>query len=158
MELTHPNIVRLHEYYKDAHTLYLVEEYCSGGTLEALIRDRAGRPMSPDNVALLLRQMLRGVLCCHAHGLTHRDLKPDNFVLASRDSAAALKLIDFGLSLWSHVPSECACDARDHPINAAPPMKPHPRNPTHGTPPTGHRHGHGRHARVLSARDVPGPR
>ena len=110
MELTHPNIVRLHEYYRDEDALYLVEEYCSGGTLESLMVERGGR-ISEDEVALLLRQMLRGVLCCHAHGLTHRDLKPDNFVLASKDTAAALKLIDFGLSLggtWSHVPSEYA--------------------------------------------------
>ena len=42
--------------------------------------------------------MLRGVLCCHAHGLSHRDLKPDNWVWQSRDRTAALKLIDFGLS------------------------------------------------------------
>ncbi len=110
MELTHPNIVRLFEYYRDADALYLVEEYCSGGTLESLIETRAGR-LSANECALLLRQMLRGVLCCHAHGLAHRDLKPDNFVLASRDAAAALKLIDFGLSqgdTWSHVPSEYA--------------------------------------------------
>ena len=108
MELTHPNIVRLFEYYRDDDTLYLVEEFCGGGTLERMMQERAGR-ISADEAALLLRQMLRGVLCCHAHGLTHRDLKPDNFVLASKDPAAALKLIDFGLTLggqWSHVPSE----------------------------------------------------
>ena len=110
MELTHPNIVRLFEYYRDTDALYLVEEYCSGGTLESLLKTRAGK-LSANECALLLRQMLRGVLCCHAHGLTHRDLKPENFVLASREPSAALKLIDFGLSLnttWSHVPTEYA--------------------------------------------------
>ena len=111
MKLTHPNIVRLHEYYEvDKEALYLVEEYCSGGTLEALLKKRGGR-MHADETAYMLRQMLRGVLCCHAHGLAHRDLKPDNFVLASKDSAAALKLIDFGLTLndtWTHVPSKYA--------------------------------------------------
>ena len=84
--------------------------YCSGGTLESLLKTRAGK-LSANECALLLRQMLRGVLCCHAHGLTHRDLKPENFVLASREPSAALKLIDFGLSLnttWSHVPTEYA--------------------------------------------------
>ena len=71
--------------------------YCSGGTLESLLKTRAGK-LSANECALLLRQMLRCVLCCHAHGLTHRDLKPENFVLASREPSAALKLIDFGLS------------------------------------------------------------
>ena len=111
MKLTHPNIVRLHEYYEvDKEALYLVEEYCSGGTLEGLLEKRGGR-MHADEAALMLRQMLRGVLCCHAHGLAHRDLKPDNFVLASKDPAAALKLIDFGLTLnetWTHVSSQYA--------------------------------------------------
>ena len=39
----------------------------------------------------MLRQVLRGVLCCHAHGLAHRDLKPDNFVFASRDASAGAR-------------------------------------------------------------------
>jgi len=43
--------------------------------------------------------MLRSVLCCHAHGLSHRDLKLDNYVFASSNDTAALKLIDFGLSV-----------------------------------------------------------
>ena len=43
MELTHPNIVRLHEYYRDEDALYLVEEYCSGGTLESRLKMRGGR-------------------------------------------------------------------------------------------------------------------
>ena len=50
----------------------------------------------------MLRHMLRSVLCCHAHGLSHRDLKLDNYVFASSNDTAALKLIDFGLSVvWA---------------------------------------------------------
>eukprot|EP00966_Prymnesium_polylepis_P069858 1624430-Prymnesium_polylepis.1 len=59
MELTHPNIVRLHEYYRDDDALYLVEEFCSGGTLANRLTERGGR-MDADEAALLLRQMLRG--------------------------------------------------------------------------------------------------
>lgn len=100
MELDHPNIVRLYEYYKDDHALYLVEELCSGGTLEQRLDEEGGR-LSADDAAIALRQMLRGLLCCHAHGMAHRDLKPDNFVYAtgSHDTSAALKMIDFGLSV-----------------------------------------------------------
>ena len=98
MELDHPNIVRLYEYYRSADTLYLVEEYCSGGTLEHRLEAAGGR-LAPDEAALAMRQMLRGLLCCHAHGLAHRDLKPDNFVFGSDHPSASLKMIDFGLSL-----------------------------------------------------------
>ena len=98
MALDHPNIVRLYEYYKDGHALYLIEEYCSGGTLEARIEASPRGRFTADDAAVALRQMLRGLVCCHAHGLAHRDLKPDNFVYGSRDPSSSLKMIDFGLS------------------------------------------------------------
>ena len=94
----HPNIVRLHGYYRGKDTLYLVEEFCSGGTLEARLKQRGGRLQAAE-AADVLRHMLRSVLCCHAHGLSHRDLKLDNYVYASSNDTAALKLIDFGLSV-----------------------------------------------------------
>ena len=98
MGLVHPNIVRLHGYYQSADTLYLVEEFCSGGTLEQRLKAAGGR-FSAAEAAVVMRHMLRSVLCCHAHGLSHRDLKLDNFVYAFKGESAALKLIDFGLSV-----------------------------------------------------------
>ena len=68
MSLTHPNIVRLYEYYRGTDKLILVEEYCSGGTLEERLAEQGGK-LRADEAAVVLRQMLRGVLCCHAHGL-----------------------------------------------------------------------------------------
>jgi len=98
MDLDHPNIVRLYEYYRTPDALYLVEEYCSGGTLEQRL-EKAGGRFSPQQSAVTLREMLRGLMCCHAHGFAHRDLKPDNFCYGSQDPSASLKMIDFGLSL-----------------------------------------------------------
>jgi calcium-dependent protein kinase len=95
MELNHPNIVRLYEYYRDDTRLFLVEEYCSGGTLEQRLESAGGR-FEADEAAVILRQMLRGLVCCHANGLLHRDIKPDNFVYGSADD---LKMIDFGLTI-----------------------------------------------------------
>jgi len=98
MDLDHPNIVRLYEYYRTPERLYLVEEYCSGGTLEQRLEAEGGR-FDAATAAVNLRQMLRGLLCCHAHGLAHRDLKPDNFCYGSAHESASLKMIDFGLSI-----------------------------------------------------------
>eukprot|EP00966_Prymnesium_polylepis_P094502 2187384-Prymnesium_polylepis.1 len=99
MDLDHPNVVRMYEYYCGDDVVHLVQEYCSGGTLEnRVLRSRGGR-LDAEEAAIVLRQILRALLCCHAHGLAHRDLKPDNFVYGSADESAALKLIDFGLSL-----------------------------------------------------------
>ena len=37
---------------------------------------------------------------CHKHGVMHRDLKPENFLFANKKETAALKAIDFGLSVF----------------------------------------------------------
>ena len=60
MELDHPNVVKLYEFYGgtcESSTLYLVEELCTGGTLESKIHDAGGR-LSSDMTAVYLRQML----------------------------------------------------------------------------------------------------
>lgn len=96
-DLDHPNIVRLIRYYQAAdERLFLIEELCTGETLENWMK--RSRTLHPDAAAVVMRQILRAVLCCHSHGIAHRDLKPDNFVFASPDERAELKLIDFGLT------------------------------------------------------------
>lgn len=37
---------------------------------------------------------------CHKHGVMHRDLKPENFLFANNKETAAIKAIDFGLSMF----------------------------------------------------------
>ena len=85
---------------RDDTRLFLVEEYCSGGTLTQPLQSAGGR-FEADEAAAVLRQMLRGLVCCHANGLVHRDIKPDNFVYGSadRDDSSSLKMIDFGLTI-----------------------------------------------------------
>ncbi|GKF39024.1 calcium-dependent protein kinase 7-like protein, partial [Tanacetum coccineum] len=40
------------------------------------------------------------MIMCHKHGVMHRDLKPENFLFANKKETAALKAIDFGLSVF----------------------------------------------------------
>lgn len=95
-DLDHPCIVRLFEYFDTKTELLLVEELCNGGSVEEFLSTRK-TAITYEQAALLLRQMLKAILCCHLHGLVHRDLKADNFMLAERDSTTTVKLIDFGL-------------------------------------------------------------
>ncbi|KAL8469026.1 hypothetical protein ACS0TY_032012 [Phlomoides rotata] len=37
---------------------------------------------------------------CHQNGVMHRDLKPANFLFANKNENSALKVIDFGLSVF----------------------------------------------------------
>merc|ERR1711904_488300 len=47
---------------------------------------------------ILLKHMLKAVYCCHAHKISHNDLKPENFVFSSNAEDSPLKMIDLGLA------------------------------------------------------------
>lgn len=96
--LNHPNVAGLYEYFKTSEELLLVQELCEGDPLEAKIERARGRGLGVRDAALALRQMLEAVRHCHERGFVHRDLKADNFVFASPEPSAELKLIDFGLA------------------------------------------------------------
>ena len=46
---------------------------------------------------MIARQILDGVGHAHAHGLVHRDLKPDNIMLVDMGGWERAKIVDFGL-------------------------------------------------------------
>jgi serine/threonine protein kinase len=94
--LDHPNVARLIEHYATQDEVLLVQELCSGTSLEARLH-KTGR-MRVEEAAEVMRQMLEAVHHCHKQNVVHRDLKADNFVVESEEGAAAVKLIDFGLA------------------------------------------------------------
>lgn len=100
--LQHPNIARL----LHADTLpdgaeYLVLEHVSGGSLRELL-NRQRAPLPIDHVLRFLLSTAEALAYAHAHGVIHRDVKPENLMLTSSPLCAetppALKLIDFGLA------------------------------------------------------------
>merc|ERR1719329_68522 len=73
-------------------------ECCSGGELYDSLMDEG--EYSQRRAAELFQQMAQAVNYCHQVGVTHRDLKLENFVFESRPTTkSVLKLIDFGLSV-----------------------------------------------------------
>jgi len=104
MQMDHANIIRLHEVYESANELYLVMDCCAGGELFDRIKEQPDGNYSEVDAAQVLRQACEGLKYMHAHKIAHCDLKPDNFLFASPDKNAALKIIDFG-----------KCDMRQRP-------------------------------------------
>ena len=94
--LDHPNVVKLFEVYQDKNWVFLVLEYLDGGELFDYITDRDH--LTEADAARFFKQMMSAIIYCHKNRICHRDLKPDNFMLASKDKDAYIKLIDFGLS------------------------------------------------------------
>jgi serine/threonine protein kinase len=70
---------------------------CAGGELFDRIKEQPDGNYSEVDAAQVLRQACEGLKYMHAHKIAHCDLKPDNFLFASPDKNAALKIIDFGM-------------------------------------------------------------
>lgn len=96
--LSHPNIVTVHDIGQDEHRHYIVMELVNGRTLKTLIReqlDREGTPLPVAHTLTLAIQICAGIGYAHRAGLIHCDVKPQN-VLVTRDDR--VKVADFGIA------------------------------------------------------------
>ncbi|RMZ86513.1 hypothetical protein DV736_g6261, partial [Chaetothyriales sp. CBS 134916] len=93
--LKHPNIVEYVDSHNHGHHIYIIMECISGGELQTELKARGS--LSEAEVQQIARQMLQALRYLHRRGITHRDIKPDNILIASR-SPLVVKLSDFGLS------------------------------------------------------------
>jgi serine/threonine protein kinase len=89
--LSHPNIVKVHDYGEHEGMPYLVMEYQEGGSLKA----RTGSPMSYTEAIRLLLPVARALEYAHSENIVHRDVKPAN-ILISRSGEPYLS--DFGIA------------------------------------------------------------
>ncbi|KAG0455189.1 hypothetical protein HPP92_024148 [Vanilla planifolia] len=93
----HPNVVSLKDTYEDDNAVHLVMELCEGGELFDRIVTRGH--YTERAAAAVTKTIVEVVQVCHNNGVMHRDLKPENFLYANNKENAALKAIDFGLSV-----------------------------------------------------------
>jgi len=90
-KLSHPNIVKVHDFGEYEGSPYLVMEYLHGGTLKA----RAGQAMAPVEAIHWLLPMARALDYAHRRNIIHRDVKPAN-ILITEDGEPMLT--DFGIA------------------------------------------------------------
>jgi tetratricopeptide (TPR) repeat protein len=89
--LSHPNLIGVYDYADGEERPYLVIEYVAGENLAQ--RMAGGSEVDPERLA---RELLGALAHIHRAGILHRDVKPQNVLLAPDGSA---KLIDFGIAL-----------------------------------------------------------
>ncbi len=96
-KLSHPNVVQLYDFGKSLDgRAFLAMELCAGQTLDARLRLGAIDWREAVRIGV---EATKALEAAHATGLVHRDLKPQNLMLADGESAApAVKLLDFGLA------------------------------------------------------------
>ncbi|KAH7422838.1 hypothetical protein KP509_12G028200 [Ceratopteris richardii] len=92
-ELKDPNIIEMIDVYPHKRNLHLVFEFMESD-LEAVIRDR-NIVLSAADIKSYMQMTLKGLAYCHKKWVLHRDLKPNNLLIASDGQ---LKLGDFGLA------------------------------------------------------------
>jgi eukaryotic-like serine/threonine-protein kinase len=90
--VTHPNLVTLHDMGEDDDVgLYLVFEFVSGQNLKERLR---GGRLPPLQAARLARELGNALAVAHMAGVLHRDVKPENVMLAPTGA----KIADFGIA------------------------------------------------------------
>lgn len=91
--LSHPNIVTVHDFGLDQGHLFIVMEYVPGTDLKSLIKEK--RKFTVAEALQLMVQACQGVGYAHRAGLVHCDIKPHNFLVSPE---ARLKVTDFGIA------------------------------------------------------------
>ena len=105
----HPNIMTLHDVFENADYIYLVLEYLTGGNLFDFLKEK-GFSIPEKTACKYIYSIAHALNYLHTFGIIHRDIKPDNIVLACQEEGSDIKIVDFGLArIFS--PNELAEDS-----------------------------------------------
>jgi serine/threonine-protein kinase len=95
-KLDHPHLVDVTDFFSEGGQVYLVMKYIEGESLATRIEKQGALP--EEEVLAWADQLLSSLAYCHAQGIIHRDVKPQNVILRLDGQAV---LVDFGLvKLW----------------------------------------------------------
>lgn len=93
--LSHPNIVALHDYVEaQGGGIYLIMEYVEGITLDAYIQHISG-PITESLAIEIFTKVLDAFTYAHERGIVHRDIKPANIMITPQGD---IKILDFGIA------------------------------------------------------------
>ncbi|PYJ75015.1 MAG: hypothetical protein DME72_01115 [Verrucomicrobia bacterium] len=96
LELTHPHIVRIHDFIHDERSGCISMEYIDGETLSNLRAEKEQKVFEPEEIASWMSQLCDALDYAHNHAkVIHCDLKPANLMVNQRGD---LKVSDFGIA------------------------------------------------------------
>ena len=95
--LDHPNVVQIFHAGTERGALYLTMRYIDGTDLRALLAAE-GR-LEPARAVAIVAQVAAALTAAHRRGLVHRDVKPANVLIATREGREHAFLTDFGITM-----------------------------------------------------------
>jgi serine/threonine-protein kinase len=93
LNLSDPHIVRIFNYGNDNTMHYIIMDYIDGQSLKYYMINQG--PLEPLQALNYTRQIAEGLDTAHKQGVVHRDIKPQNILINSKDM---VKITDFGLA------------------------------------------------------------
>ncbi len=93
-QVTHKNVVRIHDLGEVDGTLYITMPYVQGSNLASILAAEGKLPVS--RALTIARQVASGLTAAHDAGVIHRDLKPANIMIEADDQRALI--MDFGIA------------------------------------------------------------
>src|SRR5258705_12515496 len=95
-KLDHSNICAIYDVNEADSFTFIVMQYIDG---ETLAEKMERKPLGVSTAMAIAEQAAEGLAEAHAHGIVHRDIKPQNMVITPRGQ---LKILDFGLAKQMH--------------------------------------------------------
>lgn len=93
--MDHGHILKLRFFFEDKESVYIVQDYCEGGSLYGYFKSH--KKLKEQEAFVYFFQTCLGLDYLHKNNIIHRDLKPENLLL---DKNGCIKISDFG---WSAI-------------------------------------------------------
>ena len=93
-EVTHKNVVRIHDLGEMEGIKYITMSFIEGEDLSSIVKREGKLPIS--QALQITRDVISGLVAAHEAGVVHRDLKPANIMIGKEDSNAYI--MDFGIA------------------------------------------------------------
>ena len=98
MQLSHPNVVAIHDYDQHEDQFFIVMEWLFGESLNDLLRRTQGRRLVPEFADRIIEGVVRGLQHAHQRNIVHADLNPSNVFITD---VQEIKILDFGVARYA---------------------------------------------------------
>jgi serine/threonine protein kinase len=97
--LSHPNVVRVHEFDRDGSLAFFTMELLSGSLLSRILSARNAAALPRPYALAIIRDVGAAISHAHSRGVVHGDVNPQNIFITSDGE---LRVLDFGASHTVH--------------------------------------------------------